>query len=251
MLTRERKAVLLDRLARDGRIVARDVARELGLSDDTVRRDLRELAAEGKLQRVHGGALPASPAVAGFAARRGISTEAKARLATRAVALIEPGQLVFLDGGTTNVELARRLPPDLAITVVTHSPSVAVALADHPAVAVDLIGGRLFGHSVVALGATAAIAIGRVRPDLFVMGVTGLHPEAGATTGDREEAEIKALIAARSAETMVLASAEKLGAASPHEIVAAAQITTILVEPDAPGDMLDALRALGPSVLVG
>ncbi len=249
MLTRERQARLLDRLVREGRLVAKDVATEFGLSEDTVRRDLRELASQGRLQRVHGGALPASPAVADFAGRRSVSTEGKVRLAARAAALIEPGQIVFLDGGTTNVELAHRLPHDLAITVVTHSPSVAVALADHPAITVELIGGRLFKHSVVAVGAAAAIAIGRVRPDLFVMGVTGLHPEAGATTGNGEEAEIKALITSRSAETMVMASTEKLGAASPYLIVPLADLTTIVVDGGTNTNTTRAIRKAGPLIV--
>ncbi len=251
MLTDERKALLLARLGRDGRLVAADLARELVISEDTVRRDLRELAAQGKLQRVHGGALPASPAVADFEGRAALAPEAKARLAARAAPLLAAHKVVFLDGGTTNVALARSLPADLAITVVTHSPSIAVALAAHPSVAVDLIGGRLFKHSVVAMGAAAARSISRVRPDLFVMGVTGLHPEDGATTGDAEEAEIKALIASRSAETMVIASADKLGAASPYTIVPTAEIGTLVVEKATPREMRDAFARCGVEVLTG
>ena len=249
MLTRERKARLLDRLAREGRIVARDVAGELGLSEDTVRRDLRALAAEGKLQRVHGGALPASPALADFAGRKAVSGAEKEVLARRAAGLIEPGQLVFFDGGTTSVALARALPAALEIRVVTHSPSVAVELSAHPRIEVELIGGRLFKHSVVAVGTAAANAIRRVRPDLFVMGVTGLHPEAGATTGDGEEAEIKALIAAQAAETMVLASAEKLGAASAYLVVPLGEIATVVVGREAAAATVAAIEAAGPGVV--
>ncbi len=249
MLTDERKALMLARLARDGRLVAADLAREFAVSEDTVRRDLRELAARGKLQRVHGGALPASPALADFQGRARVSPEAKAVLAARAAPLLASHQVVFLDGGTTNVALARALPPDLALTVITHSPSIAVELASHPAIDVELIGGRLFKHSIVAMGATAARAIARVRPDLFVMGVTGLHPDAGATTGDAQEAEIKALIASQSAETLVIASADKLGAASPYQIVPIEEITTVLVERSVPPAQKAAFTQRGVEVL--
>lgn len=249
MLTRERKAYLLERLTREGRLVAKDAAASLDVSEDTIRRDLRELAAEGRLQRVHGGALPASPAVADFRAREHVSQAGKARLAQRAAGLIAPRQLVFLDGGTTNVALAAALPRDLSIGVVTHSPSIALALAEHPLIAVDLIGGRLFKHSRVAVGTAAANAIRKVRPDLFVMGVTGLHPEAGATTGDGEEAEIKALIAAQAAETMVLASAEKIGAASPYLIVPLGAVDRVVVEKGAPQGAVAAIAAAGPAVI--
>ena len=105
--------------------------------------------------------------------------------------MVRPGQVVFVDGGTTAVQLARHLPRELEATVVTHSPSVAVELVEHPGVAVELIGGRLFKHSVVAVGAAAIEAIARIRADTYFMGVTGVHPEVGLTTGDPEEAAVK------------------------------------------------------------
>lgn len=249
MMTRERHALLLARLARDGRIVAKQAATELGISEDTIRRDLRELARQGSLQRVHGGALPSSPALADFEARMNVSTGEKAMLARAAVGLIEPGQLVFLDGGTTSVQLARVLPHDLDIRVVTHSPSVAVELAMHPTIEVGLIGGRLFKHSVVAVGTAASEAIRMVRPDLFVLGVTGLHPETGATTGDAEEAATKALIASRSAETMVLASVEKLGAASPYLIAPIKNIATVVIGASTATEVRNAIASAGPAVV--
>lgn len=248
MLTTERKALIQEVLRRDGRLVAKAFSRELGVSEDTIRRDLRELAAEGLLQRVHGGALPASPAVADFAVREAAAAPAKAALGRAGAGLIRPGQVVFLDGGTTNVQLARRLPRDLAATVVTHSPSIAVELARHPGVAVEMIGGRLFKHSVVAVGAASAEAIARIRIDSYFMGVTGLHPETGATTGDAEEAAIKRLIARQAAETIVLATREKLGAASAYGIVPLTEIATLVTEAGLPACLLDALRT--PSLTV-
>lgn len=230
MLTTERKALIREVLRRDGRLVAKAFSRAHGVSEDTIRRDLRELAAEGLLQRVHGGALPASPAVADFEERERTAVPAKAALGSVAAGLIRPGQIVFLDGGTTNVQLARQLPRDLEATVVTHSPSIAVELARHPCVKVETIGGRLFKHSVVTVGAASAEAISRIRVDVYVMGVTGLHPETGATTGDAEEAAIKRLIVRQSAETIVLATGEKLGAASPYSIVPLADIGTLVTE---------------------
>lgn len=230
MLTQERKALIQAVLKRDGRLIAKTFSQELGVSEDTIRRDLRELAGEGLLQRVHGGALPASPAVADFAERAQSQSTAKATLARAAARLIQPGQIVFLDGGTTNVQLARQLPPDLSATVVTHSPSIAVELSRHPRVEVELIGGRLFKHSIVAVGAASAEAISRIRLDSYFMGVTGLHTETGATTGDGEEAAIKRLIARQSAETIVLATQEKLGAASAYGIVSLSEISTLIAD---------------------
>ena len=249
MLTQERKALILATLRQDGRVVAKSLSQALNLSEDTIRRDLRELAAEGRLQRVHGGALPASPALADFPGRLTLARDAKAILAQAAAAMIQPGQIVFLDGGTTAVQIARRLAPDLAATIVTHSPSVAVELAAHPAVTVELIGGRLFKHSVVALGVAALEAIGRIRADLFIMGVTGAHPELGFTTGDLEEAAIKRAISRQAAETMVLVTQDKLGAVSPYQILPPSAVTTLIAESGADPDRLDSFRAAGVNLV--
>lgn len=251
MLAAQRKDLILDALRTDGRVVAKDLAVRWGVSEDTVRRDLRELAADGRLQRVHGGALPASPAVADFAARSAIATEAKAEVAARAVGLVRPGQTIALDGGTTARELARRLPADLRATVVTHSPTIAVELAHHPTVEVIVIGGRLFKHSVVAAGAAAHEAIGRVSAEVFFLGVTGVHPTAGLTTGDADEAAIKRAWVRRSAETYVLGSGEKIGAASAFEVVPLADVTAVLTDSSAPERSVAELRAAGVDVRRG
>ena len=132
MLAAERREHLLDLLAREGKIVAKDVAAELGISEDSVRRDLRDLAAEGLCQRVYGGALPVSPAVAGYAARQTVAPDGKQKVASVAAGLVRPGGAVILDGGTTALAVARALPQDLACTVITHSPTIVAALLDHP-----------------------------------------------------------------------------------------------------------------------
>lgn len=234
MLTAQRKAALLARLTAEGRIVARDAAAALGLSEDTIRRDLRDLAAEGRLLRVHGGALPLSPTHRPLADRRSLAPAEKRRLAAHAATLIRPGQTVILDGGTTHAELVRQLPADLRATIVTHSPVIAAALEPFDGVEVILIGGRLFRHSMVATGALAAEGFARIRADICFLGVTGVHPEAGLTTGDHEEAAIKSLMLAQSGETIVLATSDKIGATSPFRIATLGAATTLILPLGAP-----------------
>jgi DeoR/GlpR family transcriptional regulator of sugar metabolism len=233
MLTQQRKQLLLDRLAKDGRIIAKDVSVEFGLSEDTIRRDLRELAGEGRLQRVHGGALPSSPTVANLAQRRGMATEEKRRLGRKAAALISHKQRVFIDGGTTHLELVRNLPLDLGITVITHSPTIAAALEAHQTVDVILIGGTLFRHSMVAVGAAALEAIHRLTIEVSFIGLTGLHLREGGTTGDFEEAAIKRAIVERSAEAVALVTREKIGAVSAYGVCAIKDLTSIVVPREA------------------
>jgi DeoR/GlpR family transcriptional regulator of sugar metabolism len=228
MLTQQRKQYLLEILAQEGRIIAKTCAAKLGLSEDTIRRDLRALARDGLLIRVHGGAMPASSAVQSIHARRSISVPEKLAIARTAAAMIQPGQVVFLDGGTTAVQLARHIDRKLKATIVTHSPMVAAELGDH-ALDVHCIGGRLFKHSMVSIGATAIEAVHRIRADVYFAGVTGIHPEIGLTTGDAEEAAIKRAMAEASADVIVPASPEKLGAVSPFVISPASVMSTLIV----------------------
>ncbi|KVH13879.1 MULTISPECIES: DeoR/GlpR family DNA-binding transcription regulator [Burkholderia] len=249
MLTTQRKKAILDALARDGQVLAAELSVQFGVSEDTVRRDLRELAAEGRLQRVHGGALPASPAVAPFAQREALETTEKRRIARRAAQMIAPGQVAIVDGGTTSALLVSQLPADLRATIVTHSPSVAVALAAHSSIDVILIGGRLYKHSIVAVGAAAMEGIARIHADLYFMGVTGVHPAAGLSTGDFEEAAIKRALSERAAETVVLASQSKLRAASQFVIGELTLAQTIVVEKETDAALTKPIEAAGVTVV--
>ncbi len=230
MLTTHRKQQILSTLHKNGQIVAKEFSQRMGVSEDTIRRDLRELAQEGLLQRVHGGALPASPAVADFAGRELLRHEGKIAIGIAAAAMIQPGQMVILDGGTTAREIARHLPLELRATVATHSPTIALELIHHRSIEVILIGGRLFKHSVVSVGAAAIEAIGQIHADTFFMGVTGVHLQTGLTTGDYEEAAVKRALSHAAAETIVLASSEKLNAASPYKIVGLEEISGLITE---------------------
>ncbi|HRY09503.1 MAG: DeoR/GlpR transcriptional regulator [Actinobacteria bacterium] len=218
MLAAARRTLLLERLRNDGRIVAKEMAAELGLSEDSIRRDLRELDAAGLAVRVYGGALPASPAVADYAARTSVATDSKRRVAAAALELVGPDSTVILDGGTTTLAMVDALPSAFRGTIITHSPTIAAALLDHAA-DVFLIGGQLFKHSAVACGAAAVEAANNVGADLFFLGVTGVHPTAGLTTGDADEAAMKRTLASRAAETYVLASEEKIGTASRYAVL--------------------------------
>jgi DeoR/GlpR family transcriptional regulator of sugar metabolism len=250
MLTTQRKQLILRRLARDGQIIAKTISGELDISEDTIRRDLREMAHEGKLQRVHGGALPASAATGDLAVRSKIAPANKRALGRAGAAMVKAGQVVILDGGTTALYLARHLPADLQATIVTHSPIVAVELAKQPRLEVIMLGGRLFRHSMVNVGASVIEASKRISADLYFMGVTGVHPQAGLSTGDHEEAAVKRALHERAAETVVLASHEKLGAASPFVVAQLSELSSLVVPPRTPAKMLRALRATGLRVIV-
>lgn len=228
MLTTTRRGILLDRLDRDGQLAVAPLAAEFGLSEDTLRRDLRELAAEGRLIRVHGGAVPASPTHQPVQDRRESHAAEKLRLVKAAAGLIEDGQIVIVDGGTTHAGLAAAIPRDRRLTVVTHSPAIAASFEFHPGVELRLIGGRIFRHSMVALGPEAAESYGRLKADLCLLGITGIHPQLGLTTGDGDEAALKRIMVAAAAETVTLATSDKINRASAWQIVPEAQLSILI-----------------------
>lgn len=231
MLSAQRKAHLLDILHHDGRVVAKSVALELGVSEDSIRRDLRELADEGKLTRVYGGALPVASADRPVEQRRSIATESKLRVAAQAIELIDPSSTVVLDAGTTSLALARALPRSSHLTVITPSPVVAIAVTEHCDAKVVMIGGELAPYSMVASGAMALEAVRYLSADVFFMGVTGIDPSRGLTTGNSDDAILKRALADRSSETYVLGSEEKIGAVSRYLVVDFDRVSGIIVDP--------------------
>ena len=183
MLSAERKRLILERAGQDGRVVASELSREFSVSEDTIRRDLRELASEGLLHRVHGGALPLPkpPVSVSYASRAAQAPEAKAAIARAAAALVRSGQVIAIDGGTTPLEVAQHLPADLHATVVTHSLPVLSALAGRPGIELIAIGGRVFGEALVTVGPVAVEAYRSIRPDVCFFGVAGIDVDAGVT----------------------------------------------------------------------
>jgi len=249
VLTDERRTVILDRLRTHGRVLATDLSTELDVSSDTIRRDLRELDGQGLLRRVHGGALPRHGDASSFAARSRRAPEAKASIARRAAACVNDGQVVVLDGGTTTLELARALRDDLRASVITTSPPIAVALADHPGLDVTVIGGTLRADSLVTVGASAVEALRIIRADIVFLGVCGLHPEIGVTTNDLEERHVKAAMLEGAAEVVALADHDKLGTAMPVIVAPLSAVTHLVTDADVEDAALAPYRALGIEVL--
>jgi DeoR/GlpR family transcriptional regulator of sugar metabolism len=249
VLAAERKDLLLARLRRDGKLVARDLAAELGLSEDSVRRDLRELAAAGLCQRVYGGALPVSPALGTEASRSAIAPDSKRLVGARAAELITQGSSVILGGGTTALEVVAALPADLEATIITHSGTVATALASHPGVNVLMLGGQLHKQSVTTTGAVAAEAASGITADLALLTLPGVHPHEGLTAIDPELAAMIRILISRAADTYVMASIEKLGTVAAYKVAGLPEVTGVITDAPADHPALRQLRDQGTAII--
>ena len=158
--------------------------------------------------------------------------EAKASIARRAAACVRDDQVVVLDGGTTTLELARALRDDLRASVITTSPPIALALADHPGLEVTVVGGTLRPNALVTVGAAAVEALRVIRADVVFLGVCGLHPEIGVTTEDLEERHVKAAMIEGAAEVVALADHDKLGTAMPVVVAPMSAVTQLVTDAD-------------------
>ncbi len=251
LLTDERRERILDALRREGKVLATDLSRALGVSDDTIRRDLDALAEAGLLRRVYGGALRRAPVNEDYTARQAEGATAKNAIARATATLIRPGQVVILDGGTTVLAVARHLPRDLEATVITTSPPIAVALAEHRGIEVITIGGRLYRYALVNVGASTVAGLREVRADVCVLGVLALHLDVGLSVIDREEAAVKRAMMEASADVVAPAPAEKLGTVAPFIVGPTAAVTHLVTEAAVSEDTLDPYRALGLTVIQG
>lgn len=249
MLKEQRHQLILNILKNEGKIVAADLSIRLNVSEDTIRRDLRELDAEGLLHRVHGGALPNSPKVFGFDERQSQTPEAKAALALSALQLIHDGQVILMDGSTTILQVAKLIPENIKATVVTNSLSIAMALSSHPFIEVIMLGGQLFKDSLVNIGAATVEALNNIRADLCFIGVYAIHDEFGISVPNFEEAYVKKAMIENSSEVIALVTAEKIGTSSAYIVAPADSLTYLITEDKVSEERLEPYENLGISVL--
>jgi DeoR/GlpR family transcriptional regulator of sugar metabolism len=250
MLTEERRQEILERLARDGKVVVADLSSSLVVSVDTIRRDLQELADAGLVRRVHGGALPSAVGAQPYAVRRQQAPAGEPAIEIATARLLRDGQVILLDAGTTTLEVARHLHSSLRATVITNSPPIAVALAEHPSVEVKMLGGTLDKDAHALVGAATVDALRAVRADVLVLGVCSLHPEIGITALDLEESYVKRAMIANAAEVVAVSSADKLGSAAPYVVGPLDELTHLVTERSSAGQDLEPYRVLGVEVVL-
>jgi DeoR/GlpR family transcriptional regulator of sugar metabolism len=248
-LPRERQDRIVERLRRHGRVIAADLAVEFRISEDSIRRDLRDLAARGLCKRVYGGALLMTNS-APLAERRHEHVERKRALAAVAAKLVSRHQILFIDAGSTNLAIASALPEGYDLTVVTNAPDVALAVINRPGFEVLSIGGRIEPKIGGAIGSMALRQIQGIRADLCFPGVCALDAQTGLWTLDAEEVVLKRTMIEASGETVLVATREKLITAATHHTAPVESITHLVVERDTDAAIIDAWRALGTSVHV-
>ena len=245
----ERQRLITERLAAHGRVLAADLAAEFNVSEHSIRRDLGALAAAGVCKRVYGGAI--SLACDGpITARIEHEPQRKRALGLAAVQLISAGQHVFIDGGSTNLAIARSLDPGMPLTVTTNAPLIAVELMKLPKVEVILLGGRLSPVAGSAYGFTTIQQLSHFNFDLCFLGACALDAVKGVTAFDMEVAEFKRAVFARSGQVAVAVINEKLASIAHYQVAACEDVGALVVEEDAPEDRLALFRGQVAQIVV-
>ena len=244
-----RRDAIAARLAQGQSVVATVLAAEFAISEDAIRRDLRTLAAQGLCRRVYGGALPLVPGSTPIGARIGADRARKLALARAAAALIRPGELVFLDSGSTNLALAGFLPEDLDLVVATNSIPVAAALLSRQDLRLLLIGGTVDPVVGGCVDAAAALGVAALNIDRCFLGACAVEPVAGLGALEAGDATFKRALLAASRHSLVLATSDKLGARAPHRLAPLDRLERLIVEHDADPAMLAALTHAGARIL--
>lgn len=227
MLTEERQRYILAQLHQQPVVKLKDLITALDASESTIRRDLADLEQTGKLRRIHGGAerLATSASEQSVAEKAAQFLDEKQAIAQAAVQLITPHSTVFLDAGTTTAQMIPLLAP-LHVTVATTGVDNASQLADAQIDAV-MFGGRIKSATKAAVGAATVDALRQRHFDFAFIGTNGIHPTAGLTTPDEEEAIVKRTAMVQAREPFVLADPSKFGQISYAEI-APLEAATIL-----------------------
>lgn len=225
-----RRDTIEARLAAGQQVSAVSLAQEFDVSEDAIRRDLRALAAEGKCRRVYGGALPLAATARPMSLRIGEDSGRKRALAQAAAKLITPGELVFLDSGSTNLALVDVLPQNFGLTVATNSIDIASAAGKRDDIELILIGGAVNRHVGGSVDAMAIAAVNLLNIDRCFIGACAISAKTGMSVHDHADAAFKRHLLQHSAACAVLATREKFSETAPYRIGSAAAIDLLVVE---------------------
>jgi DeoR/GlpR family transcriptional regulator of sugar metabolism len=249
MLKEERFRLILNKLSEDQKVTLKTLSKELKVSEDTVRRDLKELTDQGLLKAVRGGAVPHSPTPHHFSDRLHYKSDVKKIIAEKAVGLLDNGQVVVFDGGTTALAIANILPRDLQITVVTNSFPIVNALEAHPTIEVLFAGGRLYKSAFASIGHDTIRFFKNVRADIYFMGICSIHPTIGVTTINYEESEVKKAIVEVSKQVVALTPHERINTAEAFFICPSSAVDTIITDEEGKGITEQSFKDSGITVI--
>lgn len=236
MLKKERQNYILQQVNLHNRVLSASLSVAINVSDDTIRRDLQELSEEGKLIKVHGGALSHSFNQLHVFDNSGHLPAETRSIAQKAVTLITDGMFVLTGDGVIIEEMARLLPRGLKATFISGNIAAIIEYMDHPGIEVILIGDRVSKKSKMTVGSDAISKIRQIKTDICFLGTNGIDVQNGITDDDWEVAQLKKNMIGSSRKLVCMAGEENLGNSKPVQLCGLEKIHTLITElnPDDP-----------------
>jgi DeoR/GlpR family transcriptional regulator of sugar metabolism len=248
MLKKERQAYILHQVSLHNSVLSADLSNAIHVSEDTIRRDLNELADTGKVIKVHGGAL--SKSFNSFYLRSDVyNVDNKKIIAQKAASLIRDGMFVLTGGGTTIVEMARLLPESLKATFFTGSIPAAFEYAQHPNIEVIFIGDKISKKSQIAVGGEAINKIKHIKADICLLGINAIDRQHGITDNDWDIVQMKKAMIESASQTVVMSISEKLNTSQKIRVCGFDAIDILITELDPAHPLLEPFRQQGTIIL--
>ncbi|HZE26367.1 MAG TPA: transcriptional repressor AgaR [Terriglobales bacterium] len=250
MLNEERRRAILAMVNREGRVLVLDLAKRFETSQVTIRKDLEELHAHGLIHRTHGGALPAREGALEdptLREKEKLHRKEKLRIAETAARMVQEGQVVILDSGTTTTAIARALRNFQNLTIVTNAVNIAAELSG-TAVEVILTGGTLRKNSFSLVGPIAEETLHRLNADVLFLGVDGFDVHYGLSTPNLLEAKVNRVMVEVAKRTVAVCDASKFGRRSLSLIVPPSALHGVVTDRGVPNSDIRALKKSGIEV---
>jgi DeoR/GlpR family transcriptional regulator of sugar metabolism len=238
MLPAERTQEILDRLELQNHVVAETLAAEFGVSEDTIRRDLRELAAKGLCKKVYGGALSLSDARHTAEERMMEAADRKPALGQKLANLLRPNQFVYIDAGSTNLAAARALPRSAQLTVATNDPMIAACLALRTDIDLIMVGGKVDSRTGCALGSHTMGVVQKMKFDVLILGTCAVDAIAGISSFQLEDASLKSVLIENASQIVTAVHSEKFFSIAPFHVCDANMIDDLVIEKTATPEQL-------------
>ncbi len=248
MLKEERQYIILEEIKTHNKVYSSILSKKLDVSEDTIRRDLNELANHGHIKKVHGGAM-ANPNIPAEIKHYNITDKLERQvIAQKAANLISDGQVLILEGETTSVMMTDYIPKDVAIIIFTNSLLIASKLFHQKGVETIFLGGQLSKRSKVTVGMDVENALRDVHADLCFIEASSIHETLGITEGDRDKALTKKAMLKSSSKTVALCLSHSIGRMEPFKIEEANNIDIIISELEADHTSLESIRRKGVQI---
>ncbi|MFY0714618.1 DeoR/GlpR transcriptional regulator [Seonamhaeicola sp. NFXS20] len=230
MKKKERQQKIIDEVSINRKVSSSFLSERLKVSEDTIRRDIKELHDKGLITKVHGGAISNIQKLYHYNEDVIYNREGKVRIAQKAISLLEDGMVIIISGGTTNLMLAKLLPKNLKATVYTYSLPIAMQLTEHPLIETIFIGGKIHRSSMVTTGIDVIQYLSNLRANICFMGVSALDVKQGITDEGYEVSLIKKAMIKASERVVYLATTNKLNLIHNYNVCELKEIDTVVTD---------------------